>query len=154
MLSLFAEDVIKYSLTQVKEDSQIKLLMNLSSLKGEKQSASTSSTSGHRKSSSSSSSSSSSRCYSWVGLQPEKNKLVFFGKKAFFSAKKTQPEKPGQNFVSFLNIYFIHIILLPKLQKMANCAYITPRVWVTRQFSTGKKNLLVWKIKTRESKEN
>ena len=37
MSSLFAEDVIKESLTQVKEGSQIKLLTNLSSLKGGKQ---------------------------------------------------------------------------------------------------------------------
>ena len=37
---LFAEDVIKESLTQVKEDSQIKLLSTLSSTKGGKQSAS------------------------------------------------------------------------------------------------------------------
>ena len=56
--SLFAEDVIKESLTQVKEDFQIKLLMNLSSLKGGKQSASTASSSGWGKGSSSSLSSS------------------------------------------------------------------------------------------------
>ena len=82
-------------------------------------------------------------------------KKVFFGKKKVFFAKKTQPEKKQAKILFFFHFYtFIHIILLPKLQKMANCAYITPRVWVTRQFSTGKKNLLVWKIKTRESKEN
>ena len=50
--SFFAEDVIEDSLTQVKVDSQIKLLTNLSSLKGGKRSASTASTSGRGKNSS------------------------------------------------------------------------------------------------------
>ena len=36
-----------------------------------------------------------------VGLQPEKNKLVFFGKKRFFSRKKHSLKKTGQNFVFF-----------------------------------------------------
>ena len=45
--SLFSDEVIKDSLTQVKEDSQIKLLSNLSSQKGGKQSASTASSSDH-----------------------------------------------------------------------------------------------------------
>ena len=38
--SLFSDEIIKASLTQVKEDSQIKLRPNLSSQKGGKQSAS------------------------------------------------------------------------------------------------------------------
>ena len=46
MSSLFAEDVIKASLTQVKEDLQLKLLSNLSSMKDGKQSASSASSSG------------------------------------------------------------------------------------------------------------
>ena len=36
-----------------------------------------------------------------LGLQPEKNKLVFFGKKRFFSRKKHSLKKTGQNFVFF-----------------------------------------------------
>ena len=63
--SLFAEDVIRDSLTQVKEDSHLKLLKNLSSSRGGKQTASSASTSGqHRSYSSTSSSSSSSSSYS------------------------------------------------------------------------------------------
>ena len=50
--ALFDEDVIKASLTQVKEDSQLKLLLNLSSMKDDKQSASSASSSGHGRSSS------------------------------------------------------------------------------------------------------
>ena len=46
---LFDEEVIRSSLTQVKDDSQLSLLWNLSSLKGEKQSASPSSSSGQRR---------------------------------------------------------------------------------------------------------
>ena len=46
--SLFDEEVIRSSLTQVKDDSQLSLLENLSSLKDGKLSASTASTSGHR----------------------------------------------------------------------------------------------------------
>ena len=52
--SLFTEDVIRDSLTQLKDDSQLSLLKNLSSLKGGKQSASTASALGHPWSSSSS----------------------------------------------------------------------------------------------------
>ena len=89
-----------------------------------------------------------------VGLQPEKNKLVFFGKKRFFSRKKHSLKKTGQNFVFFIFKHLFTLYCFLNYKKMANCAYITPRVWVTRQFSTGKKNLLVWKIKTRKSKEN
>ena len=37
-----------------------------------------------------------------LGLQPEKNKLVFFGKKRFFSRKKHGLKKTGQNFVFFI----------------------------------------------------
>ena len=44
--ALFDEEVIRNLLTQVKDDSQLSLLKNLSSLKGGKQSASTSSSSG------------------------------------------------------------------------------------------------------------
>ena len=44
--SLFTEDIICGSLTRVKEDSQLSLLKNLSSLKGKKRSASPPSTSG------------------------------------------------------------------------------------------------------------
>ena len=43
---LFSDDIINEPLTQVKEDSQIKLLSNLSSQKGGEQSASTASSSG------------------------------------------------------------------------------------------------------------
>ena len=60
--SLFSEDVIRESLTQVKEDSHLKLLENLSSSRGGKQTASSASSSGQRcvfPSASSSSSSSS-----------------------------------------------------------------------------------------------
>ena len=58
--SLFAEDVIKASLTQMKEDSQLKLLSNLSSTKDGKQSASSASSLGHGRSTPSSSSNSAS----------------------------------------------------------------------------------------------
>ena len=58
--SLFAEDIIRDSLAQVKEDSQLKLLKNLSSIRGGKQSASFASASSECRSSSSTSSSSSS----------------------------------------------------------------------------------------------
>ena len=51
--SLFDEDIICSSLTQVKDNSQLLLLKNLSSLKGGKQSASTASTSGHHQNDSS-----------------------------------------------------------------------------------------------------
>ena len=44
--ALFDEEVIRNSLTQVRDDSQLLLLKNLSSLKGGKQLASTSSSSG------------------------------------------------------------------------------------------------------------
>ena len=37
-----------------------------------------------------------------IGLQPEKNKLVFFGKKRFFSRKKHSLKKTAQNFVFFI----------------------------------------------------
>ena len=38
-----------------------------------------------------------------LGLQPEKNKLVFFGKKnGFFREKKHILKKTGQNFVFFI----------------------------------------------------
>ena len=57
--SLFSEDVIRESLTQVKEDSHLKLLKNLSSNRGGKQTASSASTSGQRNGFSSSSLSSS-----------------------------------------------------------------------------------------------
>ena len=60
--ALFDEEVIRSSLTQVKDDSQLSLLKNLSSLKGGKQSASTSSSSGPRCCDSSSASSSSRSC--------------------------------------------------------------------------------------------
>ena len=51
---LFDEEIIRSSLTQVKDDSQLSLLRNLSSLNGERQSASPASTSGqHRHGSSS-----------------------------------------------------------------------------------------------------
>ena len=59
---LFHEEVIRSSLTQVKDDSQFSLLRNLSSLKGEKQSASPASTSGQRRRGSSAFSSSSCPC--------------------------------------------------------------------------------------------
>ena len=63
--ALFDEEVIRNSLTQVKEDSQLSLLKNLSSLKGGKQSASTSSSLGPRHCDSSSASlSSPSRVFS------------------------------------------------------------------------------------------
>ena len=55
---LFDQEVICSSLTQVKDDSQLSLLKNLSSLKDGKQLASTASTSGHRRRDSLSSSSS------------------------------------------------------------------------------------------------
>ena len=58
--SLFAKDVIRDSSAQVKENSQLKLLKNLFSGRGGKQSASSASASSHRRSSSSASSSSSS----------------------------------------------------------------------------------------------
>ena len=57
--SLFDDEFIHSSLTQVKDDSQLLLLKNLSSLKGGKLSASTASTSGHHRHDSSYSSSSS-----------------------------------------------------------------------------------------------
>ena len=53
--SLFAEEVIRDLLTQVREDSHLSLLKNLSSGKGGKGSASSSSTSSQRKPYSSSS---------------------------------------------------------------------------------------------------
>ena len=56
---LFDEEVIRYSLTQVEDDSRLSLLKNLSSPKGGNQSASTSSPSGRRRCDSSSASSSS-----------------------------------------------------------------------------------------------
>ena len=58
MSTLFSEEVIRASLTQVKDDSQLSLLKNLSSLKGGGKSASSSSSSGcrHRDASSLSSS--------------------------------------------------------------------------------------------------
>ena len=63
--TLFSKEVIRASLTQVKDDSQQSLLKNLSSLKGGSKSASTSSSSGsHRRDSSSTSSSSHSRGFS------------------------------------------------------------------------------------------
>ena len=46
--------------------------------------------------------SSSGPVASRLGLQPEKNKLVFFGKKRFFSRKKHSLKKTGQNFVFFI----------------------------------------------------
>ena len=58
--SLFAEEVMKESLTQVKEDSQLKLLKNLSSARGGKQLASAASSLGQRCSSSKSGSLASS----------------------------------------------------------------------------------------------
>ena len=58
--SLFSKDIIKESLTQVKEDSQIKLLSNLSSQRGGMPSASTASSSSWARGSSSSSLSRSS----------------------------------------------------------------------------------------------
>ena len=51
--SPFIEDVIYNFLTQVKDDSRLSLLKNLSSLKGGKQLASTAYTLGHHRSSSS-----------------------------------------------------------------------------------------------------
>ena len=51
---LFGEEVIRSSLIQVKDDSQLSLLRNLPSLKGEKQSASPAFTSGQRRHGSSS----------------------------------------------------------------------------------------------------
>ena len=79
-----------------------------------------------------------------LGLQPEKNKFVFFGKKkTVFFAKKTQLEKNRSKFCFFHFQTFIHILMLPKLQKMANCAYIMPRTWITRHFNSGKKNLFM-----------
>ena len=56
--SLFSDEVIKASFTHVKEDSQIKLLWNLSSQRGGKQSASVASSLGRSMASSSSLSSS------------------------------------------------------------------------------------------------
>ena len=56
--SLFSDEVIKASLTKVKEDLQIKLLSNLSLHRGGKQSASAAASSGRSRGSSSSSSSS------------------------------------------------------------------------------------------------
>ena len=46
-----------------------------------------------------------------VGLKPEKNKVVFFGKKSFFFGKKHNLKKTGQNFFFFsiLNIYSHYI---------------------------------------------
>ena len=62
---LFDEEVIRLSLTQVKDDCQLSLSKNLSSLKGGKQSASSSSSPGpRRRDSSSASSSSRSRGFS------------------------------------------------------------------------------------------
>ena len=61
--SLFAEDMIRNSLTQVKGDSQLKLLKYLSSIRGGKQMASSASTSGQQHGSSYSLSSSSSSSY-------------------------------------------------------------------------------------------
>ena len=47
---------------------------------------------------------------SQLGLQPEKNKLVFFGKKRFFSRKKHNLKKQAKIlFFSFLSIYSHHI---------------------------------------------
>ena len=66
MSTLFSEEVICASLTQVKDDSHLSVLKNLSSLKGGMKSASTSSSSGsRRRDSSSTSSSSRSRGFSW-----------------------------------------------------------------------------------------
>ena len=63
--ALLDEEVLLRSLTQVRDDSQLSLLNNLSSLKGGKQSASTASSLGpRRRDSSSSSSSSLSRSFS------------------------------------------------------------------------------------------
>ena len=56
--ALFDEDVILQSLTQLRDDSQLSLLKNLSSLKGGKQLASTASSSGPRRGDASLSSSS------------------------------------------------------------------------------------------------
>ena len=69
--ALFDEEVIRSSLTHAKDDSQLSLLKNLSSLKGGNQSASPASTSGHRRCDSSSSSSLSRSLilfqeYSWL----------------------------------------------------------------------------------------
>ena len=60
----FSEDVIRESLAQVKEDSIIKLLKNLSSNRGGKQTTSSPSSSGHRRGPHASTSSSSSSSYS------------------------------------------------------------------------------------------
>ena len=63
--TLCDEEVTLHSLTQVRDDSQLSLLKNLSSLKGGKQPASTASSLGpHRRSVSTSSSSSRSRSFS------------------------------------------------------------------------------------------
>ena len=72
--SLFSDEVIKASLTQVKEDSQIKLLSNLSSQRSGKLSASAASSSGRSRSSTSSSSSSR---YSSSSRSASRSKVSF-----------------------------------------------------------------------------
>ena len=72
-----------------------------------------------------------------------KKQVCFFRKKTVFFAKKTQLEKNRSKFCFFHFQTFIHILMLPKLQKMANCAYIMPRTWIARHFNSGKKNLYV-----------
>ena len=79
----------------------------------------------------------------YLGLQPEKNKLVVFGKNGFF-AKKTQLEKNRSKFCFFFifkHLFTFYCFL--NYKKMANCAYIMPRTWITRHFNTGKKNLFM-----------
>ena len=87
--SLFAESVIKESLTQVKEDSNLARLKNRSSTKGSKQSASAASSSGTRHAFSMSGSSASS----WFS----KNSSV--GPKSFKRPSSSSPARPTK--VSF-----------------------------------------------------
>ena len=99
--SLFAEVVIKGSLTQVKEDSQLKLLKNLSSSRGGKQSASPASFSGTRRASSTfgSSASSSSSQYakysSWNsrGSKCQSSSLLVRPGKVSFKGSPRSPAK-------------------------------------------------------------